>query len=60
MTQEKVEAIAQQALVWAQGSWGQGVYDAPRYDKDTMVAIYTALAQKAKAVADLHASTTSY
>jgi hypothetical protein len=44
MTQEQINAIAQDALAWAQGSWGQGRYDQPRYDKETMLRIYSALA----------------
>lgn len=44
MTQEEINEIAQDALAWAQGSWGQGRYDKPRYDKETMLRIYSALA----------------
>ena len=44
MTQEQINAIAEDALVWAQGSWGQGRYDANRFDKETMTRIYSALA----------------
>ena len=44
MTQDQINTIAADALAWAQGSWGQGRYDAPRYDKETMLRIYSALA----------------
>ena len=45
MTQEQINTLAQDALAWAQGSWGQGRYDQPRYDKETMLRIYSALAE---------------
>jgi len=45
MTQEQINALAQDALVWAQGSWGQGRNDPVRYDKETMLRIYIALAE---------------
>jgi hypothetical protein len=44
MTQDQINTIAADALAWAQGSWGQGRYDAPRYEKETMLRIYSALA----------------
>jgi hypothetical protein len=48
MTQEQINALAQDALVWAQGSWGQGRNDQPRYDKETMSRIYSALSSLAR------------
>lgn len=44
MTDQEVYTIAQDALAWAQGSWGQGRNDPNRYDKETMLRIYSALA----------------
>ena len=45
MTKDQIDELAATALTWAQGSWGQGKYDAPRYDKETMLLIYSALAE---------------
>jgi len=44
MTQDEINTIATDALAWAQGSWGQSRHDKPRYDKETMLRIYSALA----------------
>lgn len=44
MTQEQINAIAADALAWAQGSWGQGRHGNPPYEKETMLRIYSALA----------------
>jgi hypothetical protein len=52
MTQEQIDKIALQALHWAQGSWGQSQYDRPRYEPETMKAIYYQLAQLALSKAD--------
>lgn len=55
MTQEQINDIAETALAWAQGSWGQGRYDASRYDKETMLRIYSALADLCREQAVRHA-----
>lgn len=39
----KALEIATDALAWAQGSWGQGRHDKPRYDAEMMEAIYRKL-----------------
>lgn len=53
--EDKIDKIAEKALDWARGSWGQGKYDAPRFDHDKMTAIYTRIAQIAQRQAELHA-----
>jgi hypothetical protein len=47
MTNAEIETLATDALAWAEGSWGQGRSDKPRYDKDTMTLIYSRLADLA-------------
>lgn len=47
MTNEQINELAETALAWAQGSWGQSKYDAPRYEKETMLRLYIAIADKA-------------
>ena len=44
MTQDQLNTIAEDALAWAQGSWGQGRHGNQPYDKETMLRIYSALA----------------
>ena len=44
MTDEQIHQVAVDAIAWAKGSWGQGKYDAPRYDNATMAAIYERIA----------------
>lgn len=55
MTDEQIHQVAVDAIAWAKGSWGQGKYDAPRYDNATMAAIYERIAQIAKSEAKFHA-----
>ncbi len=55
MTDEQIHQIAVDAITWAKGSWGQGKYDAPRYDNATMVRIYERIAQIAANQAKFHA-----
>ena len=55
MTDEQIQQIATDALAWAQGSWGQGRHDASRYDKETMLRIYSALAELCHEQARRHA-----
>jgi hypothetical protein len=45
MTDEQIHQIAVDAIAWAKGSWGQGRYDAPRYDNATMAAIYARISE---------------
>jgi len=47
MTNDQIDEIVKDALVWAEGSWGQGRNDPARYDKDTMTLIYSRLADLA-------------
>jgi hypothetical protein len=54
LTPDTINAIAKDALAWAQGSWGQSRHDKPRFDHDTMEAIYLRLAQRCQALAELH------
>lgn len=56
MTNEQINEIASDAFIWAKGSWGQGRYDAPRYDNATMAAIYARIADIARHEAAFHAS----
>jgi hypothetical protein len=44
VSQESINAIAERAVIWAQGSWGQSEYDCPRYDNLTMEDIYSRMA----------------
>lgn len=55
MTDEQIHQVAVDAIAWAKGSWGQGKYDAPRYDNATMAAIYERIATIAKSEAQRHA-----
>jgi hypothetical protein len=55
MTDEQIHQIAVDAIAWAKGSWGQGKYDAPRYDNATMAAIYERIATIAANQAKFHA-----
>lgn len=59
MTDEKIEAIAFEALAWARGSWGQGKYDVPMFDRMDMVKLYEKIAELASKQAILHASSDS-
>jgi hypothetical protein len=59
MTDEKIQEMAIQAMAWARGSWGQGTYDAPRFEKQTMVKLYQAIAEIANKQAELHANSDS-
>jgi hypothetical protein len=54
LTPDTINAIAEDALAWARGSWGQGRYDASRFDHDTMEAIYLRIAQRCHEQAKLH------
>ena len=49
MTNEQINDLAATALTWARGSWGPGQYDAPRYDRETMVLLYQKIAELALA-----------
>jgi hypothetical protein len=55
MTDEQIHQIAVDAIAWAKGSWGQGKYDAPRYDNATMTAIYERIAEIASRESKRHA-----
>jgi hypothetical protein len=55
MTDAQIQKVAVDAIAWAKGSWGQGRYDAPRYDNATMSAIYERIATIATAQAKFHA-----
>jgi hypothetical protein len=55
MTDEEIHRIAVDAIAWAKGSWGQGKYEAPRYDNATMAAIYERIATIAANQAKFHA-----
>lgn len=59
MTDEEIKDKALQAMAWARGSWGQGQYDAPRYERMTMVRLYDAIAEIAKKQSELHAKSDS-
>lgn len=45
MTNEEVNEMAQRAIHWASGSWGQGQFDSPRYDDLTMAEIWYKVAK---------------
>lgn len=52
MTNERINEIAKQAIIWAQGSWGQSEYDQPRYDARTMASIYHQISEIASSKAN--------
>jgi hypothetical protein len=52
MTKEQINEIAQTALAWAEGSWGQSRYDKPRYSPETMKAIYHQISELASSKAN--------
>lgn len=52
MTNERINEIAKQAIIWAQGSWGQSEYDQPRYDASTMASIYHQISEIAASKAN--------
>lgn len=47
MTDSEINILAKSAMDWARGSWGQGQYDAPRFELETMVRLYKAIADHA-------------
>jgi hypothetical protein len=49
-----IKDVAQQAIHWASGSWGQGEYDNPRYNDKTMGYIWAEVARIAKQNSDRH------
>lgn len=59
MTDKEIETKALQALAWARGSWGQGKYDAPKFERMDMVKLYEKIAEIAFKQAILHASSDS-
>lgn len=56
---KSIHEVASKAMDWARGSWGQGTYDAPRFEKQTMVKLYQAIAEIANKQAELHANSDS-
>jgi len=51
MTDEEIRNKALHALDWATGSWGQGKYDKPRYEDETMAKIWYQIADIAREMA---------
>lgn len=44
-TDAQINEMAQQAIHWASGSWGQGQFDRPKYDDLTMADLWWAVAK---------------
>lgn len=40
-----IKGMAQDAIHWASGSWGQGQYDKPKYDDLTMADLWYEIAK---------------
>jgi len=56
MNNETLNKKAEEFLAWGRGSWGQGTYCQAPYDNATMLALWTLIAEKAKAHADFLAT----
>lgn len=49
-----IEKVAEDAIVWAEGSWGQSQYDKPRFSHEAMYALYMEMAKICHDKALLH------
>jgi hypothetical protein len=54
MRELNIKEMAQSAIHWASGSWGQGQYDKPKYDDKTMGYLWAEIARIAKENSDKH------
>lgn len=45
MTNEQINEMAESAIHWASGSWGQGQFDKPKYDDMTMAELWYKVAK---------------
>lgn len=54
MREIKIKEMAQSAIHWASGSWGQGQYDNPKFDDKTMGYLWAEIARIAKENSDKH------
>jgi hypothetical protein len=49
-----IKKMAQTAIHWASGSWGQGQFDSPRYDDITMAELWYQVAKIATKNSHMH------
>jgi hypothetical protein len=49
-----IKEVAETALDWASGSWGQGEYDKPKFDDETMAKLWYKIADIAREKAHNH------
>lgn len=54
MTNEEIKKMADSAIHWASGSWGQGQFDRPKYDDLTMSDLWYEIAKIANKNSQKH------
>lgn len=54
ISEQKIKEMAQQAIYWASGSWGQGQFDKPKYDDLTMADLWYQVAKIATKNSNIH------